>query len=88
MTNDAKDRDPSVAAAIAAQLRDAIVAGELVSDERLPGEQELAERYGVSRPTVREALKRLAAQNLIRRFWLEKGEGAPARLSRLAGGAR
>ena len=30
----------------------------------------------------------LAAQNLIRRFWLEKGEGAPARLSRLAGGAR
>lgn len=66
MTNDAKDRDPSVAAAIAAQLRDAIVAGELVSDERLPGEQELAERYGVSRPTVREALKRLAAQNLIR----------------------
>lgn len=38
----------------------------LVSDERLPGEQELAERFGVSRPTVREALKRLAAQNLIR----------------------
>lgn len=35
-------------------------------DERLPGEQELAERFGVSRPTVREALKRLAAQNLIR----------------------
>lgn len=35
-------------------------------EERLPGEQELAERFGVSRPTVREALKRLAAQNLIR----------------------
>ena len=61
-----KNRDSSVAARIAAQLRDAIVAGDLASDERLPGEQELADRYGVSRPTVREALKRLAAQNLIR----------------------
>jgi DNA-binding FadR family transcriptional regulator len=58
--------DEGVAARIAAELRDAIVEGALVSDERLPGEQELAERFGVSRPTVREALKRLAAQNLIR----------------------
>jgi len=58
--------DTSLAAEIAAQLRDSIVDGALVSDERLPGEQELAERYSVSRPTIREALKRLAAQNLIR----------------------
>ncbi|MEM7524150.1 MAG: GntR family transcriptional regulator [Pseudomonadota bacterium] len=55
-----------VAAEIATELREAILGGRLVSDERLPGEQELAERFGVSRPTVREALKRLAAQNLIR----------------------
>ncbi|MEO0360051.1 MAG: FCD domain-containing protein [Pseudomonadota bacterium] len=55
-----------VAAEIAAELREAILGGRLVSDERLPGEQELAERFGVSRPTMREALKRLAAQNLIR----------------------
>jgi GntR family transcriptional repressor for pyruvate dehydrogenase complex len=47
-------------------LRASIVDGVLVSDQRLPGEQELAERFGVSRPTIREALKRLAAQNLIR----------------------
>ena len=47
-------------------LRDAIIAGELSADQRLPSETELAERFGVSRPTVREALKRLAAQNLIR----------------------
>lgn len=35
-------------------------------DERLPSESELADQFDVSRPTVREALKRLAAQNLIR----------------------
>jgi GntR family transcriptional repressor for pyruvate dehydrogenase complex len=51
---------------IARQIRQAIVEGRLRADDRLPGEDELAERYGVSRPTIREALKRLAAQNLIR----------------------
>ena len=54
------------ASQIAAALREAILSGRLTVEERLPGEQELAERFGVSRPTVREALKRLAAQNLIR----------------------
>jgi DNA-binding FadR family transcriptional regulator len=51
---------------ISGALRDAIVEGRLLVDQRLPSEQELAEQFGVSRPTVREALKRLAAQNLIR----------------------
>ncbi len=51
---------------IAANIREAIVAGRLTVDERLPTEEELASRWGVSRPTIREALKRLAAQNLIR----------------------
>jgi len=51
---------------IAQQIRQAIVEGRLRADDKLPGEEELAERYGVSRPTIREALKRLAAQNLIR----------------------
>ena len=32
----------------------------------MPTEDELAQRYGVSRPSVREALKLLAAQNLVR----------------------
>jgi DNA-binding FadR family transcriptional regulator len=32
----------------------------------LPTEDDLAQKFGVSRPTIREALKRLAAQNLIR----------------------
>jgi DNA-binding FadR family transcriptional regulator len=56
----------SVAKQIAEQLRGAIVSGHFSIGERLPTEDELAARYGVSRATVREALKRLAAQNLVR----------------------
>ena len=50
---------------IAAKIREAILEGRLKVDERLPTEEELAARFSVSRPTIREALKRLAAQNLI-----------------------
>ncbi len=57
---------PSAGHQIAESIRALILGGKLVVDQRLPGEQELAARFGVSRPTVREALKRLAAQNLIR----------------------
>ncbi|AHM05058.1 DMSP demethylase transcriptional regulator [Roseibacterium elongatum DSM 19469] len=53
-------------AQIADAIRDSIVAGRLIVDERLPSEAELAEQFEVSRPTIREALKRLAAQSLIR----------------------
>lgn len=55
-----------LSAQIAEAIRDAIMSGALIVDERLPSEAELAEKFNVSRPTVREALKRLAAQNLIR----------------------
>ncbi|MBD0413454.1 FadR/GntR family transcriptional regulator [Oryzicola mucosus] len=51
---------------VADNIRAAILEGRLKVDERLPNEEELARRFGISRPTVREALKRLAAQNLIR----------------------
>lgn len=51
---------------IAEAIRESIVSGALAIDQRLPNETELAEQFGVSRPTVREALKRLAAKNLIR----------------------
>ncbi len=53
-------------AQIAAAIRDSILSGRLMVDARLPSEAELSETFGVSRPTVREALKRLAAQSLIR----------------------
>lgn len=55
-----------LSAQIASAIRDAIVSGAMPVDERLPSEAELAEQFDVSRSTVREALKRLAAQSLIR----------------------
>src|SRR6056297_1424556 len=60
------DNRQDLSAQIAAAIRDEIVAGRLIGDERLPSEAELAEHFEVSRSTVREALKRLAAQSLIR----------------------
>lgn len=48
------------------QLRELIVSGELSPGERLPNEAVLAREFGVSRATVREALRILTAQNLIR----------------------
>ena len=56
----------SVSKRIAEQIRESIVEGALKVDDRLPTEEKLARQFGVSRPTVREALKRLAAQHLIR----------------------
>ena len=73
------DRELSVQ--IADAIRGAIVSGDLLSDARLPSEAELAEQFGVSRPTVREALKRLAAQNLIR---TQRGATGGAFVNRLS----
>ncbi len=60
------DSSKDLSAQIAAAIRDAIISGKLPVDERLPSETELSEQFEVSRSTVREALKRLAAQSLIR----------------------
>lgn len=60
------DPDRDLSTQIAQSIREAIVNGQLIVDERLHSEAELSENFNVSRPTVREALKRLAAQNLIR----------------------
>lgn len=47
------------------QLFSQIANGELRQGTRLPGEHHLAERFGVSRPVVREALRRLREDGLI-----------------------
>lgn len=49
------------------QLRNLIMSGELARGERLPSEIALARDFGVSRGTAREALRVLAAEQLIRR---------------------
>jgi GntR family transcriptional regulator, transcriptional repressor for pyruvate dehydrogenase complex len=50
---------------VADQLREFILTGELAPGSRLPTEAVLAQQFGVSRPTVREALRLLAAQNFV-----------------------
>ena len=51
---------------VADQLRELILSGELQPGQRLPNEAILAHDFGVSRATVREALRVLAAGSLIR----------------------
>jgi DNA-binding FadR family transcriptional regulator len=50
---------------LADALREQITSGQLQPGERLPTEPELCLRSGVSRSTVREALRLLASQHLI-----------------------
>jgi GntR family transcriptional repressor for pyruvate dehydrogenase complex len=47
------------------QIRDTILAGEIEEGMRLPNERDLAERFGVGRPTVREALRSLEALGIV-----------------------
>jgi DNA-binding FadR family transcriptional regulator len=51
---------------VADQLRELIMAGDIGPAQRLPNEAALAVQFGVSRPTIREALRVLSAQALIR----------------------
>jgi GntR family transcriptional regulator len=44
-----------------------IVSGELRPESRMPGDVELAERYGVSRMTVRQAVAALVDRSLVQR---------------------
>lgn len=50
---------------VADRLVDMIAARELREGDNLPSEAELARRFNVSKPTVREALKRLAAYGVV-----------------------
>ncbi|SDS85008.1 GntR family transcriptional regulator [Microlunatus soli] len=58
---------PSLAELATDQLRDMIFSGELLPGERLV-EDRLAERMGVSRPPLREALKNLQHDGLVERL--------------------
>lgn len=70
---------------IAADLREKIVSGEFAPGTKLPSEHELVETYGVSRPTVREAVDVLRGEGLV---VSEHGRGVfvrpPSNIQRLA----
>jgi GntR family transcriptional regulator, transcriptional repressor for pyruvate dehydrogenase complex len=55
----------SAAEQIAEQIRLGILRGQLRPGERLPSESELASEYSVSRGTIRETMKLLAAQQFV-----------------------
>ncbi len=59
-------RVPKTAELVAARLRGRIVRGELREGDSLPCEPLLGSRFGVSRPILREALRILEWESLIR----------------------
>ena len=60
-----KIRQERVAETVQRQIEQLILRGILRPGERLPSERDLAERLGVSRPSVREAIARLVEQGLL-----------------------
>jgi GntR family transcriptional repressor for pyruvate dehydrogenase complex len=50
---------------IAASIKDSILDGRMKPGDRLPSEEKLATMFGVSRPTVREALRTLRAAHVL-----------------------
>ena len=55
----------NIAATIFNDLRRQILRGELSAHERLPGERELAAKYGTNRNTLREAVRKLEQARLV-----------------------
>ncbi|WP_328396118.1 FadR/GntR family transcriptional regulator [Nocardia sp. NBC_00416] len=65
------------------QLVDDVLTGELAPGSTLPAERQLAEALGVSRPTVREAVQRLARAGLVE---IRQGGSTTVRDPRRSGG--
>ncbi|MEW6404873.1 MAG: fatty acid metabolism transcriptional regulator FadR [Chloroflexota bacterium] len=57
------------------RLLEAILSGHFAVNSYLPGERELAAQIGVTRPTLREAMQRLARDG-----WLDIQHGKPTRV--------
>jgi DNA-binding FadR family transcriptional regulator len=58
-------RSPKTAELVARTLRRMIVRGELKDGDYLPNEAELMSHFGVSRPTLREAIRVLESDRLV-----------------------
>lgn len=70
---------PKAADVLAAQLREQILRGDLPEGADLPNERDLGERAGLSRATVREALRILEGEGLIATRIGRNGGSAVAR---------
>ena len=57
------------------RLLEAILSGYYPINSNIPGERDLAEQLGVTRPTLREALQRLARDG-----WIDIQQGKPTRV--------
>ena len=72
-------REPKMADRVATQLRRMFIRGEIAEGTMLPPESELMERFGVSRPTLREAFRVLESESLI---VVQRGVRGGARVTR------
>ncbi|WP_265942346.1 FCD domain-containing protein [Dechloromonas sp. A34] len=63
MTN--KVQVPRISDAVAASLERRILEGSLKPGDRLSPERELAAEFGVSRPSLREAIQKLASKGMV-----------------------
>lgn len=57
---------------VAEAIRSQVFSGRLAEDQRLPPERELAQRFGVSRVVIREAIRTLELAGILR---VQKGAG-------------
>ncbi|MCW2688419.1 MAG: transcriptional regulator, GntR family [Mycobacterium sp.] len=71
-------REPKMADRVATVLRRMFIRGEIPLGTMLPPESELMERFGVSRPTLREAFRVLESESLIQ---VERGVRGGARVT-------
>lgn len=71
-------REPKMADRVATVLRRMFIRGEIAQGSMLPPESELMERFGVSRPTLREAFRVLESESLIQ---VQRGVRGGARVT-------
>jgi DNA-binding FadR family transcriptional regulator len=71
-------RIPKTAEIVAEKIRNRIISGELSEGDSLPSEGQLLEKFGVSRPTLREAFRILETERLIS---VTRGSRSGARVS-------
>lgn len=74
------ERGPKAASRIATILRREIVTGALHAGDKLLSERVLQEQFQVSRPTLREAMRLLESESLIK---ISRGQHGGARVQRL-----